>query len=426
MKKYILLVISIFMFTMFMPFIVDAKESIEIKSIELDSKSENTIVKSEPTYSGLEMNYDLSFKTTGDYVKYKVIIKNTSDTDYKISEDTSFNESEYITYKYEFDPELKAKEEATVYVNIIYSKEVDGARIINNKYTESNKAIIQLLNVEGQVINDPNTIKNPNTGNKLVTLIIILLLFLSIIVLLVITNKKRIKYISIVLAIGLCTIPILVYATETIKLAINVSVEIGERFSVNYITWETIKTVEKSNYQIIDFSEFGIDKPSCRTILNDPYGSLATSTVVEGYEVCAMINKTEKHSPGERVKIFNKMTYHTLDEDGNLMENTVVMDYSRHTEIWDYLFYDRNSEPNATIHYYDQIFYSWAYKKALNNYDDLDELDFKGNIINKWDSQYEQRIDIYASNQSFTMPSHDIFFYPLGSEGEICWHLDTC
>ena len=70
------------MFTMFMPFIVDAKESIEIKSIELDSKSENTIVKSEPTYSGLEMNYDLSFKTTGDYVKYKVIIKNTSDTDY--------------------------------------------------------------------------------------------------------------------------------------------------------------------------------------------------------------------------------------------------------------------------------------------------------------------------------------------------------
>ena len=130
------------MFTMFMPFIVDAKESIEIKSIELDSKSENTIVKSEPTYSGLEMNYDLSFQTTGDYVKYKVIIKNTSDTDYKISEDTSFNESEYITYKYESDQELKAKEEATVYVNIIYSKEVDGARIINNKYTESNKAII--------------------------------------------------------------------------------------------------------------------------------------------------------------------------------------------------------------------------------------------------------------------------------------------
>ena len=94
MRKFLF---SILLSLLFIPVLVKA-EGVSIKSIELDSKSDNTTVKSEPTYEGLELNFDLGFKAKDDFAKYKVIIKNDTDTDYKISEDTSFNESEWKEY----------------------------------------------------------------------------------------------------------------------------------------------------------------------------------------------------------------------------------------------------------------------------------------------------------------------------------------
>jgi len=391
-------IFAILLSLMVLPVTVFAKESVEIKSLELDSKSNNTIIKSEPTFSGLEMNFDLSFKTIGDFAKYKVVIKNNTDVDYNISEDTSFNESEYMTYKYEVSDSLKANGETIVYITITYSKEVDSSKLTDNKYIESNKAIVQLLDSNGQTINVPDTLKNPNTGDNMVMLVIIILLCISITSLLLLNRKKGIKYMSLAIAIGLCAIPALVYAVETIKLTINVSIEISESYPVNYIIYETIKTSDKENYKIFNFSEFGVDEKSCRLVEGK-----------EGYEVCAIIDSTEMHAPGDIVTIPNEITYHAFNGNGELIENTVPMNNTKQSGVWYYLFYDST----ATTGQFD-MWYWWQYNKDLNNFDDVDELNFTGSINNRWSNSAWPTLDIYAPN-SFTMPKHGVFFFRMGS-----------
>lgn len=384
---------------MVLPVTVFAKESVEIKSLELDSKSNNTIIKSEPTFSGLEMNFDLSFKTIGDFAKYKVVIKNNTDVDYNISEDTSFNESEYMTYKYEVGDSLKANGETTVYITITYSKEVDSSKLTDNKYIESNKAIVQLLDSNGQTISVPDTLKNPNTGDNMVMLVIIILLCISITSLLLLNRKKRIKYMSLAIAIGLCAIPALVYAVETIKLTINVSVEIIESYPVNYIIYDTIKTSDKEIYKIFNFSEFGVDEKSCRSVEGK-----------EGYEFCAIIYSTEMHAPGDIVTIPNEITYHAFNGNGELIENIVLMNNTKQSGVWDYSFYDLTVTTGQF-----NIWYWWEYNKDLNNFDDVDELIFTGSINNRWSNSAWPALDVYAPN-SFTMPKHGVFFARIRSE----------
>ena len=149
MKKikylFFAILLSIFLFPN-----VYAKDSVYIKSITLDSSSNNTSINDKPTFSGLNMNFDLGFKEVGDYAKYKVVIRNDSNTDYNISEDTSFNTSDYIKYTYEVENKLKAKSESIVYVTVKYNKKVDSSLLVNGKYIENNKAVVQLANKDGK------------------------------------------------------------------------------------------------------------------------------------------------------------------------------------------------------------------------------------------------------------------------------------
>ena len=138
----------------------------------LDTKSENTIIKSEPTFNGLVMNFDVSFKQKNDFVKYKVVVKNDTNIDYKIANDTSFNKSDHITYTYDVENILKPKGEAVVYVTITYSSEVDPSELVDGMYKEENKAVIQLLNKDGKV-------ENPNTGINYILFISILLTIIN-------------------------------------------------------------------------------------------------------------------------------------------------------------------------------------------------------------------------------------------------------
>ncbi len=93
MKKYVSLLLIVVLFgIMFIPNVF-ADNRVGIKSIELVEKSENTTINSEPKFNNLEMNFDVAFKSKDDYVKYKVVISNNTDIDYKVSEDTSFNDS---------------------------------------------------------------------------------------------------------------------------------------------------------------------------------------------------------------------------------------------------------------------------------------------------------------------------------------------
>ncbi len=222
---------------------VFAKGIVEIKSIELDSVSDNTVINSEPTFDGLQMNFDVSFKEKDDFVKYKVTVQNDTDIDYKISDETSFNKSEYITYIYDVKSELKAGSQTIVYVTITYTKEVDESLLVDNKYTETNRAVVQLN----------NEVDNPNTGEKNIIVIIVAVMLLAITTLIVI-NKKNFRYTGFVILIGICLIPVITYAIESIKLTMNVKVQIQKGYEVGYYIESPvlIRDDELDSYTTID------------------------------------------------------------------------------------------------------------------------------------------------------------------------------
>ena len=225
---------------------VSAK-GVEIKSITLDSKSNNTVIKSQPTFNGLVMDFDVSFKQKDDFAKYKVIVKNDTNIDYKIASDTSFNKSEHITYTYDVENVLKPKGEAIVYVTITYSKEVDPEELTDGMYKEENKAIIQLLNKEGEIA-------NPNTGIN--SIIIISLLILVLLISTIMIKKKKKVLLPIIISIFL--IPTIVYAVEILKLTINVKVQIESGHKVSYV----INT--PGVFKNEEIEEYNIERSDCK------------------------------------------------------------------------------------------------------------------------------------------------------------------
>lgn len=227
MKKYFSLFLIIVLFgIMFIPNVF-ADNKVGIKSIELVEKSENTTINSKPKFNNLEMNFDVGFKAKNDYVKYKVVVSNNTNIDYKISEDTSFNESSYMTYKYDVEKDLKENDETIVYVTITYSKEIDSSKLAEGKYSESNKAIVQLLDRNGNTV-------NPNTSSSIVIILINLFIVSFVSILFFIKFRKN-KTIPLVLILGLSSIPITTYAVATLKLMINVNVEIKKGYVVDYL-----------------------------------------------------------------------------------------------------------------------------------------------------------------------------------------------
>ena len=86
------------------------------------------------------------------------------------------------------------------------------------------------------------------------------------------------------------------------------------------------------------------------------------------------------------------------------------MDGSLQTGVWDYISMDQYGVP------YSQMFDIrswWAYFKEINNYDDINEMNFTGNINNHWSDSSRARIDVISPN-SFTMPRHEVVFVRSG------------
>ena len=171
MKK---LLFTVLICLLFIPFVF-AENLVEIESIELIDFSDTAKEKTKPTHEGLEMNYDVSFGEVDDFVKYKIVVKNNSDVDYKISEKELFNESHYVKYTYEVGELLKAKSSVEVYLTISYNKEIDEIDFTNGVYEETNKAIVKLLDENNEEV-------NPNTKSSAIMFIIFgiaILLFLA-------------------------------------------------------------------------------------------------------------------------------------------------------------------------------------------------------------------------------------------------------
>ena len=363
MKKIKYLLFTLLSFILIIP-AVYAAEDVKITSI-----------KSEPTYNGLEMNFDVAFKTKGDYAKYKVTVKNDSNKDYQISEDTSFNASDYITYKYEVDGELKANSEKTFFVTITYNKEVDNSLVVEGKYNETNKAIVQLSDE-----------KNPNTSTSIPTIIIIAIA-LSGTILILLTLKKNNRTTIAILLLGLFLIPVVAHAIETLKLTMNVKVEIEKGYEVAYLNIEKIAFTDEEADKYIQ-----TESTECLTVYVDQIK----------YNVCSntIVKDSRLYVPGETVNL-RKILLKYIDT------NPINPNYCELQE---------DNTINCTNELYIPEYEnnSWAYYLATTNEgellypDDKEVMNFESYDAMDWQSYGYLQVN---APQTFTMPSHDVLFH---------------
>ena len=97
-----------------------AGEGVVLTGIEEVEKSPNVVVSGEASVAGTTVNSNVNFYDVGDYIKYKLTLKNNDDVNYYIDGITDNNQVSNVNYDYEVnDPLLEAGQENTVYLRVI-------------------------------------------------------------------------------------------------------------------------------------------------------------------------------------------------------------------------------------------------------------------------------------------------------------------
>ena len=88
--------------------------SIDINEVTLDSKSDGVTILSDPEIDDLDINLNLKFSEIGDFVRYKIDIKNNDKEDYTLNVKNDLDNFDYdITKK-----TIRAKTTTSIYVKI--------------------------------------------------------------------------------------------------------------------------------------------------------------------------------------------------------------------------------------------------------------------------------------------------------------------
>ena len=180
MKKYLFSMLTlIFMFIFIVN--VSAKGSVKISSVDISEKSEK-VSASVSSFEALTFNTKESFYEVGDYVTYKVTLKNNTLKNLPVDSITDNVNNKYIETSYAFDKSvIKAGEEYSFYATMKYKKEIKNDSInvnfpikISIKYSNGEKTSI---------------VVNPNTKDNIV--LYIGLFIISIISIVLLHNKKK-------------------------------------------------------------------------------------------------------------------------------------------------------------------------------------------------------------------------------------------
>lgn len=234
-KKVKLLLLSIIFLV---PFMVFAESKVEntnhsgdvyIASSELIKLSDGVEEVEKPTLKDLNVKFNIRFSEVNQSIEYKLIIKNTSNKDYNISTDNSFNKSDYITYNFKYDDGsdiIKANSEEEMLVTIVYTKEVPDNKLTDGKFIEDNA---MSLNLSDEITN-PSTILQRYGVN-------ILLIIITCVVAFYFLKTKNIKNSLKVLLLGLMLIPLTARSLDSIKVTIDSHVEVEKSSEFCYYTY---------------------------------------------------------------------------------------------------------------------------------------------------------------------------------------------
>ena len=231
-----------------------------ITNVEIAEKSETINVK-ELSFEKTEISSNIIYHKVGDYVKYKITIKNNDSQNYKIASVSNNNENEFITYDYsDFEgKELKADETTDLYVTVKYLKEVED---VTKRTQEMNVEInVTLEDDAGNVVTEDIKINsnNPKTGDPITVYMTTAFISAVGLIILVIagknnkTSKRGKRFYVIILALVLLT-PVTVKAAGNI-LTVNFksTFELNDKIVVTYsnaLTGEEEQKIIKYNEKI--------------------------------------------------------------------------------------------------------------------------------------------------------------------------------
>ena len=266
MKKFIIMIL---LCVLILPFMVNANEcdndKISITSISIDD-FKNTEELTEASANGLDINLHLKMFEVDDFITYKIVVKNDSDTDYKL-DSSSFNvSSDYVDYIVESSDDsyiIKANSSKEISLKVVYSNEVDSDTYESGIYNDNKDFGIILKSIE-------NIIINPETGNSsyLFIISIVLLIILSTILFVRRQNRKAIS----LLIIGSIVLPFGVWALCQKEIKVYSVVEFEEPVTcVSFAedSWDMIaKNVRNNNicYQVGDTKEVEVEGFGVHTV----------------------------------------------------------------------------------------------------------------------------------------------------------------
>ena len=234
MKKYVN-ILFIFIMFLFLPLTVNAQDScdstkITIKSIEQLEKSVNTEVLEETTYNDYNLRMNLKMDEVNDYIKYKIVINNSTDEDFKLNTNSITLNGDYLEYNLEFENDektIKKNGDTTIVVSVKYSKAIPSSEYKNGMFNGEDSASLYLSN--GMILKVPNTLKN---NTLLVVLVYITMFVLIVITTILILKRRDVKKYHILILLPFLMIPISADAFCTYSVNINTKLAVKEKVAI--------------------------------------------------------------------------------------------------------------------------------------------------------------------------------------------------
>ena len=212
-------------------------EGVVLTGIEEVEKSPNVVVSGEASVSGTTVNSNVNFYDVGDYIKYKLTLKNTDDVNYYIDGIADNNQVSNVKYDYEVgDPLLEAGQENTVYLRVSYANQLSSANALdaNDTYSTLNHVSMRV-----DLSDKPNTLINPSTANNVMNMI----LFISLIggVSYVFYKRKKNGLLVLVL-LAAVSLPVITKATEAATMNFSVDTDLKIKASFLSNDWKNLVT----------------------------------------------------------------------------------------------------------------------------------------------------------------------------------------
>ena len=230
MKRLLCLLCFVALFAFFPVFAEDSVLSIENATLVDESRPQISVSFA---IDGSTMIVDANeFEYEGDYIEYEFKVVNHSNQSYSLQFDDAQNGE--ITYHYDYNPTIKAKEEETVKVRVSYTNPSSDEEIIA---AGGSKILQQSIGLDAKPVTAGNNVSNnPKTASPLYLFIIIA----AVVVLGLLLKSKYAKHVMLLLLVCLMYRlfqPILIYAVEndTISFDIEHHIHTGlKKYSFNY------------------------------------------------------------------------------------------------------------------------------------------------------------------------------------------------